>query len=580
MSEAEMTVQGNVPAPEDIRTLRRALLRGVLRALVIVGGPAVLLGSYSAYMTQDTWLIPIYAVVYGFVLTIAFWKWAPYPLQAWGVLGLMYGMSILELLDGGMSGEGRGFLLTLILLAALFFGRRESIIALILATLTIATFGWAYSTGRVVGAVDPQAVSVDLTWWANSAIIMLMLGATLTVAQNYLIPRLVSALAHSQILAQELEAHQDMLEEQVAERTAALARRSAQLEAAAQIAREAASIQDVGRLLQETVRLISGRFGFYHAGIFLLDEGKEYAVLRAASSEGGQRMLARGHQLQVGQQGIVGYVTGRGEPRVALDVGTDAVFFNNPDLPDTRSEMALPLRARGEIIGALDVQSTEPAAFSDEDVAVLQTLADQVALAISNARLFQQVQESLEVERRAYGASSRQAWRELFRTQPKVGQRYDPQGILSTDDQWREEVKLAVRKGETVLGQSGPLATAAAPIKVRDQVIGVLDAYKHESAGAWGAEEIALLETLTEQLGIALESARLYHDTQRRATRERLTREITDKMRRATNVEGIVQTAVDELFSVLGTSRTFVQLGATPSEQEDGDVDRKTRGRH
>jgi GAF domain-containing protein len=560
MSEAEMTVRGNVPAPEDIRTLRRALLRGVLRALAIIGGPAALLGSYSAYMTQDTWLIPIYAVVYGFVLTIAFWKRAPYALQAWSVLGLMYGMSIIELLDGGMSGEGRVFLLTLVLMAALLFGRRESIIALILATLTIATFGWAYSTGRVVGAVDPQAVSVDLTWWVNSAIVMLMLGATLTVAQNYLIPRLVGALARSQTLARELEAHQDMLEAQVAERTADLARRNTHLEAAAQIAREAAAIQDVGHVLEETVRLISDRFGFYHAGIFLLDEAGEYAVLRAASSEGGQQMLAHGHRLQVGRQGIVGYVTGQGHPRIALDVGTDAVFFNNPDLPNTRSEMALPLRARGEIIGALDVQSTEPAAFSDEDVAVLQTLADQVAMAISNAGLFQQVQESLEAERRAYGTASREAWEELFYTQPNLGQRYDPQGILPTDGRWREEMKLAAQKGETVPGEAGALPTIATPIKVRGQVIGVLDAHKPDDAGAWTPEEIALLETLTDQLGIALESARLYQDAQRRAIREQMIGEVTARMRETLDVDIVLQTAVRQIGEALGLHEVTIRL--------------------
>ncbi len=560
MSEAEMTVRGNVPAPEDIRTLRRALLRGVLRALAIIGGPAALLGSYSAYMTQDTWLIPIYAVVYGFVLTIAFWKRAPYALQAWSFLGLMYGMSIIELLDGGMSGEGRVFLLTLVLMAALLFGRRESIIALILATLTIATFGWAYSTGRVVGAVDPQAVSVDLTWWVNSAIVMLMLGATLTVAQNYLIPRLVGTLARSQTLARELEAHQDMLEAQVAERTADLARRNTHLEAAAQIAREAAAIQDVGHVLEETVRLISDRFGFYHAGIFLLDEAGEYAVLRAASSEGGQQMLAHGHRLQVGRQGIVGYVTGQGHPRIALDVGTDAVFFNNPDLPNTRSEMALPLRARGEIIGALDVQSTEPAAFSDEDVAVLQTLADQVAMAISNAGLFQQVQESLEAERRAYGTASRKAWGELFYTQPNLGQRYDPQGILPIDGRWREEMKLAAQKGETVPGEAGPLPTIATPIKVRGQVIGVLDAHKPDDAGAWTPEEIALLETLTDQLGIALESARLYQDAQRRAIRERMIGEVTAHMRETLDVDIVLQTAVRQIGEALGLHEVTIRL--------------------
>ncbi len=176
-------------------------------------------------------------------------------------------------------------------------------------------------------------------------------------------------------------------------------RRAAQLAAAAEVARDATSILDVEQLLNETVHLISEQFGFYHAGVFLLDEAGEYAVLQAASSEGGQRMLARGHKLRVGKVGIVGKVAATGEPHIALDVGKDAVHFANPDLPDTHSEMGLPLRVRGRVIGVLDVQSTRVAAFTEDDVAVLQTLADQLAAAIANARLFRAVRE--EASRRA-----------------------------------------------------------------------------------------------------------------------------------------------------------------------------------
>jgi signal transduction protein with GAF and PtsI domain len=167
-------------------------------------------------------------------------------------------------------------------------------------------------------------------------------------------------------------------------------RRAVQLRAAAEVARDAAAILDLNQLLDETVELISKQFGFYHAGVFLVDEKGEYAILRAASSEGGHRMLQRDHKLPVGKVGIVGYVTATGEPRIALDVEEDAVHFVNPELPDTRSEMALPLRVRNRVIGALDVQSVHEGAFSDEDVTTLQTMADQLATAIENARLLDQ----------------------------------------------------------------------------------------------------------------------------------------------------------------------------------------------
>ncbi|NIV28909.1 MAG: response regulator [Anaerolineae bacterium] len=173
-------------------------------------------------------------------------------------------------------------------------------------------------------------------------------------------------------------------------------RRATQLAAAAEVARDTTAILDVNQLLDETVHLISGQFDFYHAGVFLVDDAGEYAVLRAASSGGGQRMLKRGHKLAVGEVGIVGHVAARGEPRVALDVGEDAFHFANPELPRTRSEMALPLTSRGRVIGVLDVQSTEATAFTQEDVTTLQTMADQLATAIENARLFGEIRSTAE----------------------------------------------------------------------------------------------------------------------------------------------------------------------------------------
>jgi signal transduction histidine kinase/CheY-like chemotaxis protein/HAMP domain-containing protein len=184
--------------------------------------------------------------------------------------------------------------------------------------------------------------------------------------------------------------------QQLAVQNESLQLRSRQLQTVAEVARSIVSTREVDTLLNQVTRLVSDRFGFYHAGIFLLDENNEYAVLRAANSEGGRRMLDRRHRLRVGQVGIVGYVTGTGEPRIATDVGEDAVFFNNPDLPATRSEMALPLKLGGVIIGALDVQSTESNAFTEADVTLFTTLADQISVAIENANAYEISQQTLE----------------------------------------------------------------------------------------------------------------------------------------------------------------------------------------
>ncbi|HIQ01516.1 MAG TPA: GAF domain-containing protein, partial [Anaerolineales bacterium] len=355
----------------------------------------------------------------------------------------------------------------------------------------------------------------------------------------------------------------------VAERTADLERRSLQLEAAAQVAREAAGIRDVGELLEETVRLISERFGFYHAGIFLLDRAGEWAVLRAASSEGGRRMLRRGHRLRVGEEGIVGHVAATGRSRIAQAVGEEAVFFDNPDLPETRAEAALPLAVRGRIIGVLDIQSRREGAFTEEDVAILRVMADQLALSIENARLLMESRRALERVSRYRVEETLKAWREaMLRRGGHLAYFYDRTAVRPLP---ADETPISLGRGDLpreVAVHSHPdgRSVLVAPIRVHDQIIGVLS---FEARRAWRRDEVALVETAVEQMGLALENARLLEETRRRAERDRLIADITAKVRASADVETILRTAVRELGAALGTDRTFVQVGAgVPSSRE------------
>lgn len=173
------------------------------------------------------------------------------------------------------------------------------------------------------------------------------------------------------------------------------------LQAAARAAKAITTILDPYELLQRTVDIICDEFNFYYAGVFLLDSTGQYAVLRAGRGEAGKAMIAEGHKLAVGGNSMIGAAVQERQGRIALDVGAEAVFFNNPHLPDTRSEMALPLVVGDEAIGALTVQSTQEAAFHDEDIAALQTMADQLAVAIHNSNLHREKQTLLrQAERR------------------------------------------------------------------------------------------------------------------------------------------------------------------------------------
>ena len=453
----------------------------------------------------------------------------------------------------GIRNPAASFYFAVITIAALLLGGRAAIIFGLLSTLAALGVYYAEINGLIIFAMPP---SVEFFDW----VLLALVSGVGTLLVRFAVRSITAGFEHAYHNAQdlaainrELTASQDTLQVQARD----LTRRARYLEATATVARDATSVLDLQELLSRVVTLISERFAFYHTGIFLLDPAGEWAELRAASSEGGRRMLARSHRLRVGEQGIVGYATGRGEHRIALDAGEDAVYFDNPDLPETRSEIALPLRARGKIIGALDVQSTEPEAFSEEDVAALQTLADQVAMAINNARLFQQTQEALEAEQRAYAETSRQVWAEMSRVKPGLGYLCNPQGVYQVEGHWRPEMIQASQAGQTVRNDR---STVAIPIKVRDQVVGVARLRKPEDAGAWTTEDIALMETLSEQLGIALESARLYQDSRRRAIYERLIGEVTTRMRASLDLESVLKTAVDEMYQALGLDEIAIRL--------------------
>jgi GAF domain-containing protein/HAMP domain-containing protein len=339
------------------------------------------------------------------------------------------------------------------------------------------------------------------------------------------------------------------LERRVDERTAALEQRTLQLQTAAQVARDTLAVRDLDQLLDLVVNLVREKFGFYHAGIFLVDQDRKYAVLKAATGEAGREMLSHHHRLEIGKSGIVGYVTGAGKARIALDVGDDAVHFQNPALPNTRSEMALPLIVGEEIIGALDVQSTEAAAFSEQDIEILQILADQTAVAIANARLFAQNQAALETARRVYTELSQLAWQERLQSHT-LGYLADGTGVqaLGAESHPARDVSQ--------------LEELQLPIVVRDQVIGSIAAHKRAESGNWNAQELILMQTLAEELSQALESARLFEETQERALRERLVGEITSRMRSTLEIETVMQTAVREILQVLKLAEVELRLGA------------------
>lgn len=356
------------------------------------------------------------------------------------------------------------------------------------------------------------------------------------------------------------------LEERVASRTLELEtayqrneRRAKQFEAISQVTRATATDQNLETLLPSLTRVISEQFGFYHTGIFLLDENREYAVLKAANSTGGNRMLQHGHRLRVGHTGIVGLVSATGTPRIALNVGLDAAFFDNPDLPQTRSELALPLHTTGEVIGVLDVQSTEENAFQTEDIEVLSTLADQVTIAIQNAHSHEITQELLRQAERTSGSYIRDSWKLLQSQDTRMGYIVSDNILKPINTPLSSPlIEQVIACRESVV-ESGKNPVLAVPIHLRNEVVGIIDIHM-PVAHEWDPDEVDIVQAVAERLSLAIETSLLIESTRRRADMERVTSEISAKISSTTQFDSILRTAAEELSRVLGGSEVYVQL--------------------
>jgi GAF domain-containing protein len=462
--------------------------------------------------------------------------------------------------------------ITIVLLAGLLLDSRYSVLFAVLSIATGWIFAYFQTTGRIQASPDKPytaamaytaifTLTAFISYLTIASLRKAISGAytnTLQLSQSNAELRILHADLERRVEERTFESEARAAE--LAERTVQLElanirtqKRAAQLQAISEVARVIAQVRKLNDLLPRVVKVISEQFDFYHTGIFLTDEANQYAILSAASSQGGKNMLSRGYRLKIGAQGTVGYVTATGNPKVALDTDQDTKSLNNPDLPNTHSEMAVPLMSGSKIIGALDIQSEQPNAFTKEDVDVIQTLADQVSIAIENARLFDSTQKSLSEAETIYRQYIRSEWASLANAENILGFRYTVAGATPLENLIEaDEIKKASETGQTVTEtdyQSGQ-AILAVPIKLREEVIGVLD-IRTPGKRNWTQDEIGLVQAVAERVAVSAENARLFDQTTSRAERESAVSEITSKIRSTNNSDEMIQIAINELKQTL-----------------------------
>jgi GAF domain-containing protein len=502
---------------------REQTLRVVLQGSSIIGLIAILF----YLITPSAIAMKLLAVMtYGILLLISWFAKLPYRIKAGIFLLLLFFSGFTALIDYGMAAASV-FFVAFIAMSALLFSPRSTIYYTAgITILTLLIFGMQ---------------GTSLAEWARSMGFFIIAVSMIAIALRATQEQVAAAQQAAQQMLEKLSAERSSLEQRIQEHQVGLTQKTEQLRATSYIARKTAEVQDLTILLDMVAKLVTDQFGFYHTGIFLINETGDQSVLQAASSEGGRRMVEKGHSLAVGAQGLVGYVAAQKKPRVALDVGADAVFFNNPDLPLTRSELAVPLIARNKVLGVLDIQSEKPQAFSTDDVDVLQTLADQVAVAIENARLIDETQAAIVQLEALTGIRTREAWSQKLREKSRVFT-YTPLGLRAE--------KIAQNNEQAI----------SAPIMLRGQKIGTISIAKKGDT-TWSKLDKNLIEEVASQVGLAVDNIRLLEEATQRAKQEQTVGKLATRFSQSLDLDTLLQTAARELGQLPDVSEVSVFIG-------------------
>jgi len=468
--------------------------------------------------------------------------------------------SVFELLSYGLQGTGALFLLSVIGLTTAFYGLKTGVIILLFAGVAAGTVGWNATTNAIPllsqWALAPRTAPAA---WFTLVFSILLCGYHLLISIHqfsFEFSRAINDLRHS---ARIMEQERNQAERRFRLRLEELAHKNALLEAIGLVAAKIVSETEPSSLLQTAVDTIQKQFLFYYVAIFLPDETREYAVLHAGSGEAGKVMLERHHSLKIGEVGIVGYVMSKGEPRISGNVEEDPAHYKNPLLPNTRSEMGIPMKINGQVIGVLDVQSERENAFSADDVEILQLIADQLAGALEKSRTFTQMRQTLEEVQERTRQSTRLSWQQHLRnSNRRFAFRYHNARVEPFQANPEEFTRVLWKKDAPASTTHEDATQLALPIRLRGQVIGLVQV--KFGTRQVSPEMVNLLEQAIERMALSLDNVRLVEEIQARAERERMVGEIASKVRSATDIESILKITASELGNSLGVSEVLVQL--------------------
>ncbi len=512
------------------RSLQYLLLGFFILSLIFT----LILVSLSSVTSDATYLLG-----FGFAsvssLILIFLRKLSYRIRSIAFLIVFYIFSTIVFVRNGWGGVALLLLLSFSFLATIFLYQRPSRIGI---GLSIGTLLY-WSVLRTSGLVPGIEGSTNLLNIVIDVLLVIFLGGVGNFTISALKRKFI--FEHNNFLT--AESNINDLQNELESQRVSLEKRVYQLRTASEITQTTSSILDQQTLLQKVAELIKDRFDLYYVGIFLMDEAREYAVLKYGTGDAGRRMMAAKHKLAVGGYSMIGWATQTRKSRIALDVGEEAVHFDNPLLPETRSELALPITSANTVYGAMTVQSSEVNAFDENDVLILQSVADSLSISLENAASFQKNQKALEDIRILNRAYIKQAW-------------WDP---LDVD----QNLRMDFENPQAIESPINP-NTIEIPLLLRDEKIGKINLEIEGSELPTETREF--LNTISSQTIVALENARLIEESHMAALQEQQLNALTQQFTRASTIEEILRTAVIELGKLPSIQQASIAL--IPQEDE------------
>jgi len=542
----------------ELQAWRTRVLNVLLTVVSIAAAPVIVSVIVEAVQSPEQWpVVLIFVAIYLFIIVLAVFRRFDPRLRAWGLLLLGYAAGVLAFARGGLAGDGPMYLLALPVLATILVGVRSGLLMTVLGLLAFAAFTVAAYLGWMANWLTRLDNPLTLASWVSKGTTFAMLLIALVVLQWIFSRSQTSALRTARERATELSETHILLQERAEE----LDQRAVQLAMLNRIGRHVASILDRQELLQHAVDAVREDMGYLQAAVLLVDE-EANALYVAAATDNLWKIIPDGYRQFVGK-GLIGIAAETGETVLVNDAYSDSRAYRVGEWLSP-SSLSAPIKIGRRVLGVLHVEGDVPNAFDENDQVGLETMADQVAIAVENARLFSEAQASLRELNALYRQYVAEAWKGYARAKPE-SMRYSHGSVTCPVQTWQAACEQARTSGEVVTfagddGGDGTIQSLAMPVSMRGLSIGVLGFHRPAGAGAWRPEEITMVRMLADRLALAVENIRLLEDTQRRASEEHLLGEVTARIRTPMDVETILQTAVRELGQAMGVDRVSVYM--------------------